>query len=181
MPPYWHEEGAAAGDILLKTKSIMTNYQGKRSGTNNGGYAALRGGGKKLGLIKKTENLGGKHVHYTGLHFIKTSVIQQTPSVRKLERRCEQPNLDVKTELDYENIKLEPDTEDYTPTSTSSNLPNEVSVIVSEPASHLPFLDFQKAMLSGPFSTRPKIQNQIFQEAQSLLETNSLEELLNSF
>lgn len=178
MPPCWHEEGAASGDILVKTKSIMTNCQGKRSGTNHGEYADMRGGGKGRGQTIKTENLEKKHVHFTGLNFIKTSVIQQTPSRRKLGKRCELPYFDVKTEIDYENIKVEP--EDFTPTSTSSNLSNEVSVIVTEPY-NLPFLDFQKAMLSGPFSTRPKIQNQIFQEAQSVLETNSLEELLNSF
>lgn len=156
MPPCRHEEGAVAG----------TNH------------AELGGGGKNR-LIRKTENLEEKHVLFTGLNFIKTSVIQQTPAVRQLERRCEVPNFDVKTEIDFEDIKVEPDADSYAPTST--NLSNEVSVIVSDQSSHLPFTNFHKSMLSGPFSTRPKVQNQIFQEAQSLLETSSFEELLNSF
>ena len=137
------------------------------------------GGGGKHGLIKKTENLDKKLVHFTGLNFIKTSVIQQTPAIRQLERRCEVPKFDVKTEIDFEDIKVEPDAESYTPSST--NLSNEVSVIVSDQSSHMPFTNLHKSLLLGPFSTRPKIQNQIFQEAQSLLETSSFEELLNSF
>ena len=137
------------------------------------------GGGGKNRLIRKTENLEEKHVLFTGLNFIKTSVIQQTPAIRQLERRCEAPNFDVKTEIDFEDIKVEPDADSYAPTST--NLSNEVSVIVSDQSSNLPLTNFHKSMLSGPFSTRPKIQNQIFQEAQSLLETSSFEELLNSF
>ena len=138
------------------------------------------GGGGKNRLIRKTENLEEKHVLFTGLNFIKTSVIQQTPAIfRQLERRCEVPNFDVKTEIDFEDIKVEPDAESYTPSST--NLSNEVSVIVSDQSSHMPFTNLHKSLLLGPFSTRPKIQNQIFQEAQSLLETSSFEELLNSF
>ena len=89
------------------------------------------------------------------------------------------PKFDVKTEIDFEDIKVEPDAESYTPSST--NLSNEVSVIVSDQSSHMPFTNLHKSLLLGPFSTRPKIQNQIFQEAQSLLETSSFEELLNSF
>ena len=174
MPPCWHEEGAAAGDRLVKTKGIMDNYQGKRSGTNHGEYAESREGNKR-----KKGDLEKKHIQLSGLNFIKTSVIQPTPSLRLLERRYEVPYVEVKTEIDFENIKVEPDTESYTP--TSSSLTNEVSVIVSDQSSHLPFINFHKSMLSGPFSTRPRIQNQIFQEAQNLLETSSLEELLNSF
>lgn len=87
----------------------MTNCQGKRSGTNHGEYAEMRGGGKGRGQTIKTDNLEKKHVHFTGLNFIKTSVIQQTPSIRKLGKRCELPYYDIKPSLDILNsdIKVE--------------------------------------------------------------------------
>ena len=177
MPESWHEEGAAAGDIQWKARHIMINYQGKRSGTNVG--CGEKRTGSKKGHIKKSEDQHETNFQCNGYNFIKTSVIQHTPFKRPMEGIFEMPDFEVKTEIFNENIKIEPDAEDFLP--TSSNLKNEVSVIVSDQSSYQPYIDLQKAMLSGPFSTRPKIQNQIFQEAQSLLATNSFEELFNNF
>ena len=79
-----------------------------------------------LALAQKSEDQHETNFQCNGYNFIKTSVIQHTPFKRPMEGIFEMPDFEVKTEIFNENIKIEPDAEDFLP--TSSNLKNEVSV-----------------------------------------------------